>query len=557
MTSSSRRGPREPQRVGPGVERHLDERGGGQDGHALDPVIGEIRGRLAVEPGLVRGLRGGQAAREERVTAAGRGRDLAGRQACRRRTDASRVRLALPGRRRQRDPAPLAGIERGPAHVVAALPEPAGERRAWRRPPAGRAGARPGRRPAWPWASRVLAMAPPSTGCGPSSTKRRVPDAGQRADRGGEADRLAEVAAPVLGREVSGQSPARPVTVDTIGNATAAMDGGRRAPRRAARAADPSGGCGTRSSRRATGRPRLDARGRRRRSRARRRRRPGPSWSGALTAATADPVARGGDGAQRLGLGQLHRDHPPQALRTLHETRAVDDDAHRVGERRARPPRGRRRSRRRCGRSPRRARRPTTSAARRAPTWIAKIAGWAISVRSSRRSSSPARSRSSTDQPASARTSSSQASITRRNTGSRSSSSRPMPGHCAPCPEKTKASAGGARSPPARRRRRSAASASRASSSSRERADHGQRGADGGRGAARRRRRDRRGRASSARLLRAAPGTRAPARGGRRRSRAESGSRCERRRRRSADGRDAAAPPRARRARWCRRSRTR
>ena len=63
--------PREPQRVGPGVERHLDERGGGQDGHALDPVIREIRGRLAVEPGLVRGLRGGEAAREKRVTAPG------------------------------------------------------------------------------------------------------------------------------------------------------------------------------------------------------------------------------------------------------------------------------------------------------------------------------------------------------------------------------------------------------------------------------------------------------------------------------------------------------
>ena len=73
--------PREPQRVGPGVERHLDERGRGQDGHALDPVIGKIRGRLAVEPGLVRGLCGGEAAGEQRVATPGRGRDLAGREA--------------------------------------------------------------------------------------------------------------------------------------------------------------------------------------------------------------------------------------------------------------------------------------------------------------------------------------------------------------------------------------------------------------------------------------------------------------------------------------------
>ena len=127
-------------------------------------------------------------------------------------------------------------------------------------------------------------MAPPSDGMRAQLHEGRAPDAGQRADRGGEADRLAEVAPPVLGREVS-------ISRRAAGHGRherkrrRAMDGGRRAPRRAARAADPSGGCGTRSSRRATGRPRLVARGRRRRSRARRRRPPGPSWSGALTAA--------------------------------------------------------------------------------------------------------------------------------------------------------------------------------------------------------------------------------------------------------------------------------
>ena len=277
MTSSSRRVRANPSASAPAWSAISTSAVAGQDRHALDPVIREIRGRLAVEPGLVRGLCGGEAAGEKRVTAPGRGRDLAGRQACRRRTDASQVRVALPGRRRQGDPAPLARIERGPAHVVAALPEPPASvsmaaSAGWPRRSEAKAS------PAWPWASRVLAIAPPRTGCGPTLHEGRASDAGQRAEGGREADRLAEVAPPVLGREVSSVA-GRPVTVDTIGT-DGGMDEIPEGPGPAGPGTDPSGGCGTRSSPRGNGWPRPDGRARPGRSRARRPRPPAPSGGG-------------------------------------------------------------------------------------------------------------------------------------------------------------------------------------------------------------------------------------------------------------------------------------
>ena len=220
----------------------------------------------------------------------------------------------------------------------------------------------------------------------------------------------------------------------------------------------------------------------------------------------ADPVTRGRDGAQCLGLGQLHRDHPPQPLRVLHETRAVDDDPCRVGERET----------------------PATWAAAISPTlWPVTAAARSPRLQqlgepdlesedgrlgelggAQSGLSSPARSRSSTDHPASARTQLVASSISPRKTGSRSSSSRPMPGHWAPCPEKTKASpaavvAAGAGVGPLRGRGELSRAARRARRPPRPR------GASSRRGAWPPRRRDRRGRAS-ARHLAAAPGTRAP-----------------------------------------------
>ncbi len=73
---------------------------------------------------------------------------------------------------------------------------------------------------------------------------------------------------------------------------------------------------------------------------------------------------------------------------------------------------------------------------------MAHNVGWMTSS-SFIRSSSAERSNSMTDQPVSVLMASSQASMASRKTGSLSRSSRPMPGHCEPCPGKTNATRGG------------------------------------------------------------------------------------------------------------------
>lgn len=75
------------------------------------------------------------------------------------------------------------------------------------------------------------------------------------------------------------------------------------------------------------------------------------------------------------------------------------------------------------------------------PSCMANSTGW---MRSQPTSSSPARSAARTENPVSARISGSTSAIVAANAGSTTSRSRPIPGHCDPCPENTQTVSRGA-----------------------------------------------------------------------------------------------------------------